>query len=112
MIRFTIYSTEAGMSTLDERAADLRREVDEILHQFQVVEAAVTDGPHAQLSLQELRVVEFLGDCGPRMMRELAERALVAVNSMTSTVDRLEEKKLFPRPRSGGDRRVVHVALT
>jgi MarR family 2-MHQ and catechol resistance regulon transcriptional repressor len=112
MLRISIYSVMVAMSKLDERAADLRREVAEIVHQFQLVDAAATEGPHAQLSLQELHVLEFIGDGGPRMMRELAERVLVAVNSMTSTVDRLEEKKIVRRRRSEEDRRVVHVELT
>jgi DNA-binding MarR family transcriptional regulator len=100
------------MKPLDRRAADLRREVDDIVHQFKVVDAAATNGPHADLSMQELRVVEFLGDRGPRMMRELAEHLLVAVNSVTGTVDNLEAKKLVRRQRSDEDRRVVRVELT
>jgi DNA-binding MarR family transcriptional regulator len=100
------------MKPLDRRAADLRRDVCDIVHQFKVVDAAAANGPHAELSMQELRVVEFLGDRGPRMMRELAEHLLVAVNSVTGTVDNLEAKKLVRRQRSEEDRRVVRVELT
>ncbi len=100
------------MTPLDLRATELRDRVEEILDQFRVAEAATANGPHVDLSSQELRVVEYLGDAGPRMMRELAEFLLVAVNSVTSTVDNLENKKIVLRQRSDQDRRVVRVNLT
>jgi DNA-binding MarR family transcriptional regulator len=100
------------MTPLDRRAADLQDVVRDILKQFQCVNAAAANGPHVELNMQELRVVEFLGNDGPRMMRELAEHLTVAVNSMTSIADSLERKGLVTRQRSEEDRRVVRVALT
>lgn len=100
------------MPSLDRRAADLQDLVQDILKQFQCVNAAAANGPHVELNMQELRVVEFLGNEGPRMMRELAEHLAVAVNSMTSIVDSLERKDLVRRQRSEEDRRVVRVELT
>ena len=46
------------------------------------------------------------------MMRSLAEHLGLAVNSMTSIVDGLEQKGLASRTRSATDRRVIHVELT
>jgi MarR family 2-MHQ and catechol resistance regulon transcriptional repressor len=100
------------MTSLDRRAADLQDVVQDILKQFQCVNAAAANGPHAELNMQELRVVEFLGNEGPRMMRELAEHLTVAVNSVTSIVDGLERKGLVRRQRSAEDRRVIRVELT
>jgi DNA-binding MarR family transcriptional regulator len=100
------------MNTLDRRAADLQEVVQDILKQFQCVNAAAANGPHVELNMQELRVVEFLGNEGPRMMRELAEHLKVAVNSVTSIVDNLERKGLVRRQRSQEDRRVIRVELT
>jgi MarR family 2-MHQ and catechol resistance regulon transcriptional repressor len=100
------------MTSLDRRAADLQEVVQDILKQFQCVNAAAANGPHVELNMQELRVVEFLGNEGPRMMRELAEHLTVAVNSVTSIVDNLERKGLARRQRSEEDRRVVRVELT
>jgi DNA-binding MarR family transcriptional regulator len=100
------------MSARNRRAADLQELVQDILKQFQGVNAAAANGPHADLNMQELRVVEFLGNKGPRMMRELAEYLAVAVNSMTSIADSLEQKELVHRHRSEEDRRVVRVELT
>jgi MarR family 2-MHQ and catechol resistance regulon transcriptional repressor len=100
------------MTPLDRKAADLRDIVQDILKQFQSVNATAANGPHVELNMQELRVVELLGNEGPRMMRELAEHLKVAVNSMTSIADGLERKGLVRRHRSEEDRRVVHVELT
>ena len=100
------------MTSLDRRAADLQDVVQDILKQFQCVNAAAANGPHVELHVQELRLVEFLGNEGPRMMRELAEYLALAVNSVTSVVDGLEKKGLVRRQRSEQDRRVVRVELT
>lgn len=100
------------MTTLDRRAADLQDIVQDILKQFQCVNAAAANGSHAELNVQEFRVVEFLGNEGPRMMREVAEYLTVAVNSVTSIVDNLENKGLVLRQRSEEDRRVIRVELT
>jgi DNA-binding MarR family transcriptional regulator len=100
------------MTTLDRRAADMQELVQDILKQFQCVNAAAANGPHVELNMQQLRVVEFLGNEGPRMMRELAEHLAVAVNSMTNIVDSLEQKTLVRRQRSEEDRRVIRVELT
>jgi MarR family 2-MHQ and catechol resistance regulon transcriptional repressor len=100
------------MTPLNRRVADLQDLVQDILKQFQCVNAAAANGPHAELNMQELRLVEFLGNEGPRMMRELAEHLAVAVNSVTSIVDHLERKGLVRRQRSEQDRRVIRVELT
>jgi DNA-binding MarR family transcriptional regulator len=100
------------MTSLDRRAADLQEVVQDILKQFQCVNTTAANAPHAELNMQELHLVEFLGNEGPRMMRELAERLSVAVNSVTSIVDNLEAKGLVRRHRSEEDRRVIRVELT
>jgi MarR family 2-MHQ and catechol resistance regulon transcriptional repressor len=100
------------MTSLDRKAADLRQLVQDIVIQFQSLNAAIANGPHVELNMQELRVIELLGTEGPRMMREIAEFLKVAVNSVTSIVDHLEQKELVRRQRSDEDRRVVRVELT
>lgn len=100
------------MDAFDRRAADLQGMVQDILKQFQSVNAAVANGPHVELHVQELRVVEFLGIEGPHMMREIAEYLKVAVNSVTSIADNLEQKGLACRQRSDEDRRVIRIELT
>jgi DNA-binding MarR family transcriptional regulator len=100
------------MKPLERRTHDLRDVVEDILHQFRIVDVASANGPHVELSQQELRLVEFLGDKGPHKMSELAGFLLLAVNSVTTIVDKLEKRRLVRRQRSDEDRRIVRVELT
>jgi DNA-binding MarR family transcriptional regulator len=100
------------LSSLDRNSTELRNLVAEFMQRFREVDASAANGPHADLSLQELRVVERLGDVGRTRMKELAGYMLLAVNSVTSLVDKLEKQGLVRRERSNEDRRVVFVELT
>lgn len=100
------------MASLSQNASELRNLVQAFLQRFREVDASAANGPHADLSMQELRVVELLGDAGPTMMRQLAEHMLLAVNSVTSLVDKLENHGFVRRTRSEEDRRVVYVELS
>lgn len=97
---------------LEQRVEDFGEIVREILNQFQHMHDLAAWGHEANVSPQDLRVLELLGRSGPQMMRSLAEHVNLAVNSMTSLVDSLEQKGLAVRTRSGTDRRVVNVELT
>ena len=100
------------MASLERNAAELRSLVQDFLQRFREVDAAAANGPHADLSMQELRVVERLGDVGRTRMKDLAEYMLLAVNSVTNLVDKLLAQGLVRRERSNEDRRVVFVELT
>lgn len=100
------------MPSLDRQLVELRGLVEDLLLQFRLLDVATANGPHVDLSQQELRLVEFLGNQGPRMMRELAQHLLLAVNSVTAIVDNLVKKKIVQRQRTDEDRRVVRVDLT
>jgi MarR family 2-MHQ and catechol resistance regulon transcriptional repressor len=100
------------MSTFAHRLADLRELVVDIICQMQFVDEVAATGPHLELKVQELQIIEHLGDRGPKMMKELAEMLRLAVNSITTIVDSLEKRELVRRVRSEEDRRVVKVELT
>lgn len=100
------------MASIESRATDLQALVHEFLRQFECVNATAANGPHAELNMQELRTIEFLGIAGPQMMREMAGRLGVAVNSLTSITDGLEEKGLVRRQRSEQDRRIINLELS
>ena len=97
---------------LDKRAAELGEVVHEIIKRFEGANVAAANGPHADLTHQETRVVELLGAAGGQMMRAVANHLGIAVNSVTTLADNLERKGLLQRVRSEADRRVVHVELT
>ena len=79
------------MPSLSQNASELHSLVQEFLQRFREVDATNANGPQSDLSMQELRVVERLGDVQSAMMKELAEYMPLAVNSVTSLVDNLEK---------------------
>ena len=64
------------------------------------------------LGLSEFMILEALLHKGSMTMSALCEAALLANASMTSAIDRLEQKKLVERTASKDDRRVRLVQLT
>ena len=100
------------MSSVEQRAAELRGVFQEIGRQFQAANSALADGLHGTLSNQERRVLDCLGREGPQMMSALADYLNLAGNSVTTLIDGLEGKSLVHRQRSDKDRRVVRVDLT
>jgi MarR family 2-MHQ and catechol resistance regulon transcriptional repressor len=64
------------------------------------------------LGLSEFMILEALLHKGPMTMSALCEAALLANASMTSAIDRLEQKQLVERTASKDDRRVRLVQLT
>ncbi len=100
------------MSSTEQHVADLRKVFQEIGRQFEVISSTLTNGLHDALSKQDLRVLGFLGSEGPQMMTALADYLNLAGNSVTTIIDRLEERKLVQRQRSDEDRRIVRVQLT
>jgi MarR family transcriptional regulator, 2-MHQ and catechol-resistance regulon repressor len=64
------------------------------------------------LGLSDFMVLEVLLHKGPLTMSVIAEKVLLANASMTSAIDRLEEKELVIRKNSDEDRRVRFVKLT
>lgn len=100
------------MPSIDRQVQELRGLVEDMLQQFRVVDEATANGPHIELSMQELRLVEYLGDEGPKIMRQAAEHLRLAVNSVTTLVDNLVKKNVVQRLRSEEDRRIVRIELT
>ena len=100
------------MKPSEAKAKHLRDAIKSVVRRFRVVDAAAGDQPHGELSIPEVHVIEFLGDKGSCMMREVAELLLVAVNTVTTIIDKMEQRKLVRRERDETDRRIVMVRLT
>ena len=64
------------------------------------------------LCLSDFMVLEVLLHKGPMTISEIGQKVLLANASMTSAVDRLEQKSLVLRETSSNDRRVRIVTLT
>lgn len=97
------------MSDLEARAIELKKSFDVITSRFQACHAAGISG---ELSLQELKIVDYIGQRDACIMREVSEYSQVAVSTMTGIIDKLEDKGLVKRERNDEDRRIVRVLLT
>lgn len=64
------------------------------------------------LCLSDFMVLEVLLHKGPMTISEIGQNVLLANASMTSAVDRLEQKSLVSRKASPDDRRVRIIILT
>ncbi|MEO8402244.1 MAG: MarR family transcriptional regulator [Gammaproteobacteria bacterium] len=64
------------------------------------------------LNMQELNVINIIGDNEPCTMSEIAKQAMLSMSSITVIVDKLVKAKLVQRIRSEEDRRIVLGALT
>ena len=100
------------MQPSDAKAKHLRETIRDVIRQFRCADMELTNQPVGEINIPEVHVIEFLGDRHTCMMRELAEHLLVAVNTITSIVDKLEQKQLVRRERDETDRRIVMVQLT
>lgn len=96
----------------DTKAKQLRATIRDVIRQFRSSDVGLTNQPVGEISFAEIHVVEYLGDRAACMMKELAEFLLVAVNTVTTIVDKLEDKQLVRRVRDESDRRIVMVELT
>lgn len=64
------------------------------------------------VSLSQLYVLISLHEQGPMMISEIAHLFSISMPSTSSIVDRMEERGLVARIRSGVDRRTVSVEIT
>lgn len=64
------------------------------------------------LSMQELNVLNIIGDGKLTIMSEIAKRASLSLSSVTVIVEKLVKAKLVERIRSEEDRRIVKGVLT
>lgn len=97
------------MSDLEARAIELKKSLDVIMSHFKSINAAGVSG---ELSLQELKIIDYIGQRETCIMRQVSEFSQVAVSTMTGLIDKLEEKGLVKRERNDEDRRIVRVLLT
>lgn len=64
------------------------------------------------LSLQEVNVLNIIGDHEPCIMSDIAKHAVLSLSSVTVIVDKLVKANLVERVRSEEDRRIVRGSLT
>jgi len=97
------------VSKFEERAKELQKNIEELVRRFQAGSTTNLDG---ELSLQENKLIDLVGQRQSCIMREISDYLHVAVSTVTALVDRLEQKEIVRRQRSEEDRRIVRIVLT
>ncbi len=98
--------------TTDQRVAEFRMLQEGIIARLRDVDLTAMRELSMELTVQEFRSLEFLASPEPRKTKALSEYLGLAVNSVTTVVDGLEEKGLARRQRDEADRRIVRIELT
>lgn len=94
------------MSHIDQVLTSLRRVIRAIdLHSKQLVKTASVTGP-------QLRLLQLIRSQGDATASELADAMSLSQATVTSILDRLEDRGLIERVRSHTDKRKVHPRLT
>lgn len=99
------------MTSLEQKARILNQYIDTLVEQFMVLHCHCLE-KYGDLSLQELKVIDFLGKTGPSIMRKIADHLMLAVSTVTGIVDKMVQKEYVVRERTDEDRRIVKVTLT
>jgi DNA-binding MarR family transcriptional regulator len=100
---------EKSVSKLEKRARELQSSIEELVHHFQAASTSSLDG---DFSLQEIKLIDLVGQRESCIMREIADHLHVAVSTVTALVDKLERKEVVTRQRTDEDRRTIRVVLT
>lgn len=85
----------------------------QLFHNINAIEErAVKTGAFQNLTLNDMHVIEAIGDGAPKNMTSVARALSVTTGTLTIAVNSLVKKEYVNRVRSGEDRRVVLISLT
>lgn len=98
-------------ASLDERSGQMARAM-LLLRRMQDKNTADFITSLGSLSMQQLAVLNIVGDNEPCTMSEIARKASLSLSSITILIDKLFKAKLVKRLRSDEDRRIVLATLT
>ena len=102
-----------NLETIDQKIDKLLFHIWFLANHFNLLLSnSCDDMEECDLSVQEIKAIEFLGRTGPNKMKDLADYLKLAVSSTTTLVDNLEAKGSVIRERSLEDRRVIKLQLT
>ncbi|MBD2519896.1 winged helix-turn-helix transcriptional regulator [Nostoc sp. FACHB-973] len=92
------------------QADELTRCIAALADLFEVAQQSL--GEAANLSKQECRVINVVGQSQSLIMREISERSGLSITNTTGIVEKLVKKGYLRRERSDEDRRIVRICLT
>lgn len=87
--------------------------INQLIQKYMVVDnEAVMNSPLAKLSMQELKVIVYLGTFKSDTMSNIAKKLALPHSTLTNIADRLQKKGYLKRESSPTDRRSYLLVLT
>jgi len=96
----------------DRQAIALDEGVAVLLQRFKLEPSIVAGSPYADLHVNDVGLLVMICGSEPWSVRKIAQSLGAPISTISSALDRLEERGLIARHRLAGDRRLVHVNLT
>lgn len=79
---------------------------------LKIEEDCVCSGEHADLSINEMHVIDSIGINRERTMSDTAKDLHITSGTLTTTINNLVKKGYVYRTRSEDDRRIVYIRLS
>ena len=76
-----------------------------------IEEKALSDGEFADLTYNDMHVIEAIGDSEPKASSDVAKKLRVTMGTLTKAIDGLVSKGYVHRERSESDKRKVMLSL-
>src|SRR5262245_24702046 len=96
----------------DSQAIALHQAVDKIMRRFKLEPGMLAGSAYADLHVNDVGLLAVLAEPGDWNVRKITQALAAPFSTVSSALDRLEERKLVARRRRPGDRRVVYIELT
>jgi DNA-binding MarR family transcriptional regulator len=96
----------------DQQAIALDEGVAALLQKFKLEPSIVAGSPYADLHVNDVGLLVMICGSGVWSVRKIAQSLGAPISTISSALDRLEQRDLIARHRLAGDRRLVHVNLT
>jgi len=94
------------------QAIALHDAVDKIMRRFKLEPGMLAGSAYADLHVNDVGLLGVLAEPGDWNVRKITQALTAPFSTVSSALDRLEERKLVWRRRRPGDRRVVYIKLT
>lgn len=96
----------------DRHAVALDEGIAVLLQRFKLEPSIVAGSPYADLHVNDVGLLVMISGAETWSVRKIAQSLGAPISTISSALDRLEQRGLVSRLRLAGDRRLVHVSLT
>jgi DNA-binding MarR family transcriptional regulator len=104
--------SQSGKAVSDQQALALDGGVAALLQKFKLEPSIVAGSPYADLHANDVGLLVMICGAETWSVRKIAQSLGAPISTISSALDRLEQRGLISRHRLTGDRRLVHVGLT